>query len=141
MRIAFHLRQLEACWNRVTAFQKVLGLESGQFLPRDQFELIHIASGFVERELAETDDVSTELTVCAAFRELWARYQTTLDRLSHDLNPFDFSETCLRCESLLERMAHGGMEDSPAIPFPAPELRLAEEQDETALQSGSGASR
>jgi hypothetical protein len=140
VRIAFHLRQLEACWSRVTAFQKVLGLESGNFLPLDQFELIHIASGFVERELAGAD-ANTELAVTAAFRELWARYETTLDRLSHDLNPFDFSETCLRCQSLLERMAHGGMEESPAIPFPAPELRLAEEPGEAVLQSGSGASR
>ncbi|HEV8542695.1 MAG TPA: hypothetical protein VGR78_09925 [Verrucomicrobiae bacterium] len=90
-RIRFHLSYLKICWAKVIEFQRAIGLEIIHFMPRDQFEMIYVVSAFIDRELNAPQN--TVLDVGGK----WQIYQTALRRLSYDLNPFDFGETCSHC--------------------------------------------
>jgi hypothetical protein len=112
-RLRFHLAHLEYSWSRVVNFQKVLGLDTSQFLPREQFETIYIVSAFASREL--------RANLCATdrWREKWFAYEKRLSALSHDLNPFDFGEACLHCSRAIQELANPETppEADPPIPL------------------------
>jgi hypothetical protein len=110
-RLRFHLTRLEECWSRVVAFQKALGLDIVLFAPHDQFELIYLISAFVERELRQADCAVLDAT------DKWRAYQSALNKLSHDLNPYDFAEISLRCCTVIQTLNSPVVEPAEIIPM------------------------
>jgi hypothetical protein len=118
-RIRFHLAHLEYGWSRIVEFQRVLGLEMAHFCPSDQFETVYVI--FVERELADPDNAMVTLT------EKWKAYQAALRKLSYDLNPYEFGETCSRCLAILVDIAEPDDKSNPAIPMAPSERSQVDE--------------
>ena len=108
-RIGFHLRQLDACWTRIVEFQKVLGLDVALFHPRDQFEQVYVVSAFVDRELANPENSLLD------FAPAWRSYQQALGHLSHELNPFEFGETCTRIHRVIRSLTNPETEPAELI--------------------------
>lgn len=116
--LEFHLEQLRECWTRVAACQKALGLEVQAFHPEDQFEAIYVVSGYVHRSLAEARSPHPELHTS------WDAYLEIFGSLSHDANPYEFSDQSQRCFQRVCAMLDllkGGFEAPaaglPPIPF------------------------
>ena len=140
-RVWFHLKQLHACWDHVIEFQRTLGLEVFHFTPRDKFEWIYIINGFVERELRHPENTILEMNA------RWNTYQAAVNRLSFDLNPYDFCDACSRARKIIADLVLPPDPDSQIIPMPPPgvnhlrpsdtKLRMKDDLD----QSDSGLSK
>jgi hypothetical protein len=115
-RARFHLAELQDCWAKVVEFQRVLGLEDAYFTPREQFEKIYVISAFAERELQGKDNTVLD------FAGSWQLYRTNLEKLSHDLNPFEFTELCSRCFRALQEFTRPSAPPTNLIPLPSAEL-------------------
>ena len=94
-RIRFHLNQLRAVWDHIIDFQGALGLEVMHFTPNDKFELVYVISAFVERELVQPNNTIIDLP------GRWSAYRKALQKLGHQLNPYDFSDACSRCHKII----------------------------------------
>ena len=119
--LRFHLRQLEIRWRRVTTFQKALGLEVQPFAPQDEFETIYIASAYAQRELESPRNTIIDCT------DRWREYLFHLNSLSHEANPFDFSDICAQCHRAIQEI-NGTLDpdDGKIIPLRQHELPFAE---------------
>jgi hypothetical protein len=132
-RIRFHVAHLEYAWSRVINFQKVLGLETSHFVPRDQFEMIYTISRYVEKELSAAE--------CALdrWKDGWIVYEQRLNRLSHALNPFEFAEASLRCYRAIQELGPHPAETTDPIPMKkSPPATPPPQTNELKLQSVSG---
>jgi hypothetical protein len=96
--LRFHLRQLQALWSRVIACQKALGLEVASFHPREHFEAIYVVSGYAQREIESRSNTAID----AGGR--WGEYLQHLRSLNHDINPFEFSDICAKCERSIDQL-------------------------------------
>ena len=144
-RTRFHLEQLTACWNHVIESQRALGMEVMHFNPREKFELIHVITAFADREVNHPSNTILNI------KGRWSAYQFALDRLSHELNPYDFCDACSRCYKLLLDLFLPASEDAEVIPMPGPgvdhlnpnrpKLQMKDQPDEKDAQSDSGLSR
>ena len=142
-RVRFHLEQLQACWDQVVEFQRALGMEVEHFNPTDKFELIYVISAFVDRELNQREN--TLIGVQAR----WSAYQQALRKLSFQMNGYDFTDACIRCQQIIiDLRTPERPTEAEVIPLPPQqlaqlngiqrtELKMREEQD----QSDSGSSR
>lgn len=97
-KLRFHLEQLHACWEHVVGFQRTLGMEVEHFTPTDKFELIYVISAFVDRELQHKEN--TLIGVQAK----WSAYEFALKRLNHQMNRYDFADSCVRCHQIITDM-------------------------------------
>ena len=132
-RTRFHLEQLTGCWNHVIEFQRALGLEVMQFNPKDKFELIYVITAFADREINHSSNTILDMP------SRWKAYQFALDRLTYDLNPYDFCDACSRCYKLLLDLFLPPAEQAEIIPMPRPgvnhlnpnreELRMKDEPE------------
>jgi hypothetical protein len=141
-RIRFHLQQLCACWDKVLESQRALGMEVIHFGPRDKFELIYVITAFVDRELRHPENTILDL------HGRWNAYHQALNKLSYDLNPYDFADACSRCQKLIAEMILPPEPETEVIPMPGPHVNhLSPPQtklkmlDETEDHSDSGLSR
>lgn len=141
-RIRFHLEQLCACWEHVLEFQRALGMEVIPFGPRDKFELIYVVTAFIDRELRHPENTILDI------HGRWDAYQHAMEKLSHELNPYDFADACSRCQKIIAEIILPPEPDSQIIPMPGPhvnhlrpkepELKMLDDPD---AQSDSGLSR
>ncbi len=118
-RIRFHLNQLRACWDHVVDFQRALGLEVMHFSPTDKFELIYVISAFVERELVQPTNTILNL------QGRWNAYRQALQKLSYQLNPYDFSDACSRCHKIILEIVTPPAPESLADIIPLPKQDVA----------------
>lgn len=130
-RMRFHLKQLQGCWDHVVEFQKALAMEVEHFLPTDKFELIYVISAFVDRELNHKE------SALIGVQAKWSAYQQALRRLSYQMNRYDFSDACARCQQLITDLATPDeFEPAEVIPltprnFGQPTLKM---RDEAAIE-------
>lgn len=118
-RLLYHLEQLRESWERIASCQRALGLEVRPFAPEEQFEAIYVVSGYAQRALNDPQNERPDLLPA------WRNYLAVVNALSHEMNPFDFSDRCQRCleeirsmvESLKSGVHNGGSEPAPVIPF------------------------
>jgi hypothetical protein len=115
-RTRFHLEQLTACWNHVIESQRALGLEVLHFNPRDKFELIHVITAFADREINHSSNTILDI------KGRWSAYQFAFDRLSYELNPYDFCDACSRCYKLLLDLFLPPADHAEIIPMPGPHV-------------------
>lgn len=113
-RTRFHLEQLTGCWNQVIEFQRALGMEVLHFNPKDKFELIYVITAFADREVNHPSNTILDI------KARWKAYRFALDRLKHELNPYDFCDACSRCYKLLLDLFLPPAEQAEIIPMPAP---------------------
>ena len=112
--IRYHLNRLRQCWDRVAGFQRALGLDVVSFEPREQFEIIAIASAYVQRELDSPQNTIIDIA------DAWREYTRLLDGLSHQMNRYDFSDACARCQQIIARLNDRAQNENNIIPLNPP---------------------
>ena len=95
-RLRLHFTYLQLYWSKITELQHAVGLEAAYFCPLDQFELIVLVTRMAERDMKRT------VLPFGKIMDNWKDYLATFNSLSYDINPYEFSERCSRCEALLE---------------------------------------
>lgn len=109
--LRFHLRQIQFHWRRICEYQKALGLEVQPFAPQEHFETIYIASAYAQRELESPRNTILD---SAGY---WRQYVSRLNSLSHETNPFDFSDVCGYCHRLIQEI-NGTIESEDEMTIP-----------------------